>query len=294
MLQKIFLVLFSLTLFQSLQAGILRDRLGLGDEEEEKEATFSKEVQLIANVSYGNNAKERFDVYTPLHVNAQSLTSVIFMVHGGAWRTGDKKMQNVVENKVNYWVAKGYIVISTNYKLLPDASVSEQLNDVAKALGVAQAKSASWGGDKAKFIVMGHSAGAHLIALLASSQTLYASNAITPPMAAVLLDSAVMDTPMLMSAKHMRLYDQAFGNDPAYWQSLSPYHQLTTKRMPLLAVCSTKRDDSCPQAEKFLNKASTFGTKTVLLKENMTHKEINQLLGKDPAYTKAVDDFLTQ
>lgn len=294
MLQKIVLVLFSLALFQSLQAGILRDRLSLGDEEDENEAMFSKEVQRIANVSYGNNAKERFDVYTPLHVNTQPLAPVIFMVHGGAWRTGDKKMQNVVENKVNYWVAKGYIVISTNYKLLPDAPVSEQLNDIAKALGVAQAKSASWGGDKAKFIVMGHSAGAHLIALLASSQTLYASNAITPPIAAVLLDSAVMDTPMLMNAKHMRLYDQVFGNDPVYWQSLSPYHQLTTKRMPLLAVCSTKRDDSCPQAEKFLNKASTFGTKTVLLKENMTHKEINQLLGKDPAYTKAVDDFLIQ
>lgn len=294
MLRKIFLVLFSLALFQSLHAGILRDRLGLGDEEEEKEAVFSNEVRIVANVSYGNSAKERFDVYTPLHVNMQTLAPVIFMVHGGAWRTGDKKMQNVVENKVNYWVAKGYIVISTNYKLLPDAPVSEQLNDVAKALGAAQAKSATWGGDKAKFILMGHSAGAHLIALLASSQTLYATNGITPPVAAVFLDSAVMDTPTLMSAKHYRLYDQAFGSDPSYWQSLSPYHQLTTKRMPLLAVCSTKRDDSCPQAENFLKKAASFGTKTLLIKENMTHKEINQLLGKELAYTKAVDDFINQ
>ena len=55
MLQKIVLVLFSLALFQSLQAGILRDRLGLGDEEDENEAMFSKEVQRIANVSYGND-----------------------------------------------------------------------------------------------------------------------------------------------------------------------------------------------------------------------------------------------
>jgi hypothetical protein len=95
-----------------------------------------------------------------------------------------------------------------------------------------------------------------------------------------------------MSAKHMRLYDQAFGSDPAYWQSLSPYHQLTTKRMPLLAVCSTKREDSCPQAEKFIAKASSFGTQTALLKENMSHKEINIRLGEEATYTKAVDDFL--
>ena len=293
MIKRVFFALLALVLFQSLHAGILRDRLGFGEEEEEtQEASFSKEVHLIANVSYGSDAKERFDVYTPLHVNTPTLSPVIFMVHGGAWRIGDKKSQSVVENKVNYWVKKGYIVISTNYKMLPSTPVSEQVNDVAKALGVAQEKSASWGGNKAQFILMGHSAGAHIIAMLAASSSHYATNAITPPIAAVALDSAVMDTPLLMSSKHLRLYDHAFGSDPAYWQSLSPYHQLTDKRMPLLAVCSTKRDDSCPQAERFLTKASSFGTKTVLLKENMSHKEINQRLGEDATYTKAVDDFL--
>lgn len=150
------------------------------------------------------------------------------------------------------------------------------------------------GGDKAKFIVMGHSAGAHIIAMIASSTALYTLNDITPPIAAVLLDSAVMDTPTLMSTKHMRLYDQAFGNDPNYWQSLSPYHQLSSARMPLLAVCSTKRDDSCPQAENFLKKAASLGTKTLLLKENMSHKEINQRLGAELTYTKAVDDFFNE
>lgn len=63
--------------------------------------------------------------------------------------------------------------------------------------------------------------------------------------------------------------------------------------MPLLAVCSTKRDDSCPQAENFLKKAASFGTKTVLLKENMSHKEINEKLGKDIPYTQAIDQFLS-
>lgn len=294
MIHKVLYVLFTLALFHSLHAGILRDRLGLGEEENEKEASFSKEVHIIANVSYGADVKERFDVYTPLHVNTHSLAPVIFMVHGGAWRVGDKTSQSVVENKVNYWVKKGYIVISTNYKMLPNTPVGEQVMGVAKALGVAQAKSASWGGNKAQFIVMGHSAGAHIIALIASSPSFYAHNAITPPVAAVFLDSAVMDTPMLMSAKHMRLYDHAFGSEPDYWQRLSPYHQLSSTRMPLLAVCSTKRDDSCPQAERFLSKASSLGTKTVLLKKNMTHKEINQLLGEDATYTQAVDDFLNR
>lgn len=292
MIHKLFFALLTLILFQSLQAGILKERLGLGDDEDEKEALFSKEVRLISNVSYGTHAKERFDVYTPIHANTSALAPVIFMVHGGAWKVGDKKSQSVVENKVNFWLKKGYIVISTNYRLLPETPVSEQVEDVAKALGIAQAQSASWGGDKTKFILMGHSAGAHIIAMIAASSSLYTTHSITPPIAAVILDSAVMDTPMLMSSKHLRLYDQAFGNDPAYWQRLSPYHQLRLKRMPLLAVCSTKRDDSCPQAEHFLAKASSFGTTTLLLKENKNHRDINKLLGEDASYTKVIDDFL--
>jgi hypothetical protein len=50
-------MLLFLILSQSVQAGILRDRLSLGDAEEGKEASFSKEVRLIANVSYGTDAK---------------------------------------------------------------------------------------------------------------------------------------------------------------------------------------------------------------------------------------------
>ena len=275
---------------QSLSAGILREHLK--EDDAEKEAIVHQNIRLVSNVPYGKNSKERFDVYMPSH--AVQNAPIIFMVHGGAWMIGDKKNQSVVENKVNYWVEqKGYIVVSMNYPMLPSTPVNEQLMEVAKALGAMQAQCTSWGGDKNRVIVMGHSAGAHLIALLASSSSLYANNGITQPIAAVFLDSAVMDTPTLMHAKHLRLYDRAFGNEPNYWQSLSPYHQLSTKRMPFLAVCSTKRDDSCPQAKSFLEKASGLGTQTLLIPMDLSHQDINMLLGKQEAYTTLVDDFLT-
>ncbi len=139
---------------------------------------------------------------------------------------------------------------------------------------------------------MGHSAGAHLIAMIASSSSLYSQYGIIQPRAAIFLDSAAMDTPTLMNDKHLRLYDRAFGDNLAYWQSLSPLHQLTNKRMPLLAVCSTKRDEACPQSKSFLDKAKSFGTQTLLVPEEMSHKDINLLLGEEPTYTKIVDDFL--
>ncbi|MDD2888178.1 MAG: alpha/beta hydrolase [Aliarcobacter sp.] len=275
---------------QILNAGILRDFI-TENESEEKDAIINQDVRLLSNISYGNQNKEKFDVYLPIHTTTNA--PIIFMVHGGAWMFGDKKNQSVVENKVNYWVKeRGYILVSINYPMLSSTPVSNQLTEVAKALGVIQSKCASWGGDKNRVILMGHSAGAHLIAMIASSSSLYSQYGIIQPIAAIFLDSAVMDTPTLMNEKHLRLYDRAFGDNKEYWQSLSPLHQLTNKRMPLLAVCSTKRDEACPQSKSFLDKAKSFGTQTLLVPEAMSHKDINLLLGKEPTYSKIIDDFL--
>lgn len=275
---------------QILNAGILRDFIS-ENESKEKDAIINQDIRFLSNQSYGQQDKENFDVYMPIHTITNA--PIIFMVHGGAWMFGDKKNQSVVENKVDYWVKQhGYILVSINYPMLASTPVSNQITKVAKALGVIQSKCASWGGDKNRVILMGHSAGAHLIAMIASSSSLYSQYGITQPIAAIFLDSAVMDTPTLMNEKHLRLYDRAFGNNQDYWQSLSPLHQLTNKRMPLLAVCSTKRDEACPQSKSFLDKAKSFGTQTLLVPEAMSHKDINLLLGKEPTYTKIIDDFL--
>jgi len=279
-------------LIVGMSAGMLRDHSDL-EGEDERGARISSHVKRISDVAYGKHPKERFDVYAPTHTTPLASLPVIFMVHGGAWMIGDKSYQNVIENKVAYWVEqKGYLFVSVNYPMLPATPVNDQLKSVAKALGYFQANAEKYGGDKNKVVLMGHSAGAHLIAMLASSDALYKTYAITPPKAAVSLDSAVLNTPSLMTSKHLRLYDRAFGDNPAYWQSLSPYHQLLAKRMPFMAVCSTKRDDSCPQAQAFLDKAASLGTVVALVQEPMSHKDINALLGKELIYTKRVDDFI--
>src|SRR5579872_5306358 len=54
-------------------------------------------VQLLSNIPYGSDAKQRMDVYLPA---TPTKAPVIFMVHGGAWRFGDKAAQSLVENKV--------------------------------------------------------------------------------------------------------------------------------------------------------------------------------------------------
>ena len=288
--QRLFVVMLFFTLFvSSLEAGLFRDSIDA--ESPEKEATLSAHVHVLKNISYGTSRHEVMDVYLP--VKAVPNAPIIFMVHGGAWIIGDKGNESVIQNKVPYFVEqKNAIFVSINYPMLPSTPVLEQLHSVAKALGYVQKLAPQWQTSAQNVILMGHSAGGHLIAMLSAEDALYTAYGITPPKAAVFLDSAVYDTPALMRASHLRLYDRAFGDNPTFWRYLSPYHRLDSKRMPMLAVCSTKREDSCPQAKAFLDKAASLGTKTQLLTEAMSHKEINLLVGKEAMYTQSIESFL--
>jgi arylformamidase len=243
-------------------------------------------VKLVRDVAYGSDRAQRFDVYIPRDAAG---APVIFMVHGGGWKHGDKAMERVVENKVAYWSARGFILVSADYRMLPEADVLTQARDVASALAAAQAKAAGWGGDPARFILMGHSAGAHLVALLSSSPQLRGP---LRWLGTVALDSAAFDIEQIMQGRHMRLYDEPFGKDPAYWRAVSPYAQLTQAGVPMLAVCSSRRDDSCAQARRYAARAGALGMRVQVLAQDLSHMEINETLGQQGAYTQAVDQFM--
>lgn len=246
-------------------------------------------VRVVRDLPYGNDDRQRMDIYLPRQAKA---APVIFMVHGGAWRLGDKGAQAVVENKVARWVTRGFIFISTNYRLLPGTAPAEQAQDVAMALAAAQDRAASWGGDPAKFILMGHSAGAHLVALLAASPAAAMKMGAKPWLGTVSLDSAAFDVVRIMEARHARFYDSAFGGDPAYWRAASPFHVISRSAAPLLAVCSTRRAESCAQASRFATQAASRDMKVVVLEQDLSHKDINQKLGTENGYTAAVESYM--
>ncbi len=270
---------------QGKLGGRFRDRRGPSGDAAPRSmsVTLPAGVTVLRDVAYGSDPGQRFDVYLPAHPDH---APVLFMVHGGAWRIGDKGVRNVVQNKLDHWSAKGWIFISVNNRLLPAATPLEQEADVARALEVAQQKAPSWGGDPAKFILMGHSAGAHLVALL-TAQAAHKTWAGT-----VLLDSAALDVPRIMEGPHFRLYDDAFGSDPRQWRAASPIHHLSARTPPILAVCSSLRTDSCSQATRFTARATSLGSRASVLEEALTHEQINETLGEANAYTSAVDAFV--
>jgi len=261
----------------------------LDDDESEGQASLPDGVRVERDIAYGSDKKQSFDVYIPKRAKG---APVIFMVHGGAWRLGDKSSRSVIEHKVARWVPKGFIFISTNYRMLPGTGPVEQAKDVALAVAFAQTKAESWGGDSNEFILMGHSAGAHLVALLATDRTLSSDIVKKPWLGTVALDSAAYNVVQIMENPHFRLYDQAFGSDKQYWKAASPFYALTKKTRPILAVCSTRRDDSTIQARQFAKKAASLGVTVTVLEMDFSHSEINSFLGQDKAYTAEVESFM--
>ncbi len=263
-----------------------------GDDDDgvQESALHGAGVQVVRDVAYGAEDDQRFDVYLPR--SGARNAPVIFMVHGGGWQRGDKAMRAVVANKVAHWVPKGSVFISTNYRMLPQAAPVEQAEDIAQAIIFAQRNAASWGGDPSKFILMGHSAGAHLVAFISAAPARAQRQGALPWLGSVVLDSASLDVVDTMEGRHLSLHDRAFGSDPAYWRKASPYHHLTPGAAPMLAVCSTERKSACPQARRFSAKAVALGVRAQVLEQPLSHREINEQLGKPGVYTNAVDAFI--
>jgi len=246
-------------------------------------------VTLQSDIAYGDDPAQRFDVYLPPQPQN---APILFMVHGGAWRVGDKTNERVVENKVAHWVPQGIIFVSVNYRMIPEAEPLVQAEDAARALAKVQELAPGWGGNPGNVILMGHSAGAHLVALINAAPAIAAAQGAKPWKGTVLLDSGAMDVPAIMNARHMPLYDMAFGDDPADWQVASPYHRLAGPMPPILAVCRKRSADSCAANRAFADKAAKFGSKADVLPMDLSHGEINKLLGLPSAYTQRVDDFM--
>lgn len=156
----------------------------------------------------------------------------------------------MVENKAAYWLPKGYILVSTNYRMCPDTAPLDQARDIARALAAVQMHAPQWDGDGSRVLLMGHSAGAHLATLVGASTKLWREAGAMKPRGVVSLDSGALDVPDLMKRPRIPpLYHRAFGSEPSDWVVASPHHQLSKDAVPMLLVCSTRRPDACPQAQ---------------------------------------------
>src|SRR5262249_49488468 len=107
------------------------------------------------NIPYAEpaHARQVLDVYAPHHAKN---VPVVFWIHGGGWQTGDKTS---VQLKPQFFVDKGFVFVSSNYRLLPEVDIATIVCDVAKSIRWVHDHIAEHGGDPNRLLIMGHSAG---------------------------------------------------------------------------------------------------------------------------------------
>lgn len=283
-----------LAILPHAEAGPWRDRAGNdsleADDDRRGAPALPAGSRVLRDLAYGPSPRQAIDVYLPAGATAAPL---VVMVHGGAWRFGDKAESRVVDNKVARWLPRGIGVVSVNYRLLPQAGVVQQAEDVAAALAFVQRQAPEWGADPREIILMGHSAGAHLVALLGARPARVIAAGGSPWRGTVALDSAALDVEALMGRHHQRFHDRAFGKDPAQWAALSPRVQAGTGATPMLLVCSTERADRpCDDARAMAATLAAQGAPARLQPEARSHRDINSTLGLANDYTRAVEAFM--
>ncbi|MBM3796920.1 MAG: alpha/beta hydrolase [Acidobacteria bacterium] len=264
--------------------------------------------KLTPHVRYVENGHKRhvLDIYTPEKPAAGKSLPVMFWIHGGGWQAGDK---SDVALKPKVLTERGFVFVSTNYRLLPEVSMTELMSDAAKSLGWVHRNITRYGGDPARIFLGGHSAGAQMAALLAADER-YLQRERVPFEAlkgCVPVDGDTYDIPkIILTAEHRQaLYGgkmftfghrQKFGNDPDKHVDFSTVTHVAKGKgiPPYLILFFSGNPDTRAQAERLGSVLKAAGIPVrVYGKGDSNHSRLNDELGQtgEPA-TQELYKFL--
>jgi len=271
-------------------------------------AEFMRSSLLVKrDIPYADKADGRqvLDVYSPPKVKN---LPVVFWIHGGGWQAGDKAD---VQIKPRAFMDKGFVFVSTNYRLLPGVDMATLVRDVAKSIRWVNDHIAEYGGDPKRLLIMGHSAGAQLAALICTDDRYLKAEGLSLAniKGCVPVDGDTFDVPAIIETAETRWrahglprakfgHREKFGNDPTKHKDLSAVTHVAKGKgiPPFLILHVAGHPDTTAQAVRLGNVLKDSGVPaTVFAANETTHAKINADLGHpdDPA-TKVLFEFLTK
>jgi acetyl esterase/lipase len=128
-----------------------------------QQSAWAQSAPAAREIAYGADPLQRLDFHT---ARARKPAPLLVFVHGGGWRQGDKR--NAGAEKVAHFLDRGFAFASVNYRLVPAAKVEDQAQDVANAVAYLVEQARELDVDASRIVLAGHSAGAHLSALVAT------------------------------------------------------------------------------------------------------------------------------
>ncbi len=229
--------------------------------------------------------RHTLDLYVP--AGAKDFP-VLFFVHGGTWRSGSKGMYTALGEA---FAELGIGTAVINYRLSPAVKHPAHVEDVAKAFAWTRENVGRYGGDKDKITLFGHSAGGHLVSLLATDPAYLKAEGLTP--AAV--RGVVSVSGVYSILPEVTLFHSAFGKDETVCRLASPLAHVTGKHPPFLLAYGDKDFDQLDRMA--LDMAAALkkhdSPHTVLRCEGRNHYSIIVLaIQPDDALHKAIRAFV--
>jgi acetyl esterase/lipase len=269
-------------------------------------AAHAHAQQIARDVRYDtSHPRQVLDVYAP--AGAKNLP-VVFWMHGGGWQAGDK---SEVARKPQAFMERGFVFVSINYRLLPTVAMSDLNRDVARALGWVHRNIARYGGDPDRLLVMGHSAGGELAALMCTDDRFVKSEGFTLSAikGCVPVDADTFDVPAMIEVAETRArvhhlplpangHRQKFGNDPAKHRDYSAVTHVAANKgiPPFLILHIAGNADTAAQARRLADVLQAAGIAAqVVAAREATHNSLNDNLGApDDPVTKELFAFLAR
>ncbi|MDI9313003.1 MAG: alpha/beta hydrolase [Limnohabitans sp.] len=232
-------------------------------------------------------------------------TPIVIWVHGGGWILGDKA--NSLTNKLNLFWGLNYIFVSVNYRLSPSVNPPEPNRimypihniDVADAVKWIYDSIKNYGGNNQKIVLLGHSAGAHLVSLSGTSALFLPTRGI--PLNTIKgiasIDTEGYDINSQAGAGE-EIYINAFGTNPSIWTEASPIQNLfSTTIYPKFFIAKRGTTSRIALADAFITKLQTVGVTVLQVNGSQyDHEGINAAIGApgETAITEPLKTFLAQ
>jgi acetyl esterase/lipase len=217
------------------------------EERPSQAAVLAKSTVVRADQAYGPDDKQRLDVYTPQGAKG---APVVMFVHGGEWTKGDKAD---VSFKPKFLNENGIVFVSINYRLSPAVQHPAHVRDVAAAVRWVRDHANEFGAAPDKIVLMGHSAGCHLVTLAALVPRYLAAVELRPTdlRGVVAWSGGMYDLVDRVkgTGNYPKYIRQAFGDTEPAWRDASPIAHVGDAAMPpFLFTVVDSRDEKEKQA----------------------------------------------
>jgi acetyl esterase/lipase len=132
-------------------------------------AVSRKNFQVEDARAYGSAPRQKLDVYMPTASRTPTSAShgrpIVVFFYGGSWQSGSRDNYLFVGAAL---ASRGFIAVVPDYRTWPETAFPGFVDDAAVAVRWTRDHAAEFGGDPSRIFLMGHSAGAHIVTLLAT------------------------------------------------------------------------------------------------------------------------------